>query len=199
MTVSAPYEQCFVLVLENTHVCVSALVSVLQEAAREWLDWMAGHKPANSGNGKKLWRQYNEEQLQKVGGTASLVLAASATVCTLSGQIASRMVPTYRVLDAPSTPWLASSCCFYPTVLAATEDPNRVWSKWPASAAPLCLLRCRPPMMPSGSWAAPVTTCSACYSCSPASSSSAWLFTACWTPGGAASLSSVGSTLCWQR
>lgn len=40
----------------------------MQEAAREWLDWMAGHKPASSGSGgKKLWRQYNEEQLQKVG------------------------------------------------------------------------------------------------------------------------------------
>jgi hypothetical protein len=49
-----------------------ALAHCLQEAAREWLDWMSGNKPASSGHGKKLWRQYNEEELQKVSGTMLL-------------------------------------------------------------------------------------------------------------------------------
>jgi hypothetical protein len=45
---------------------------------------MAGHKPANSGSGKKLWRQYNEEQLQKVGATRSTKQAASSNpVCAV--------------------------------------------------------------------------------------------------------------------
>lgn len=47
-------------------LCWAGTMSV-QEAAREWLDWMSGNKPASSGHGKKLWRQYNEEELQKVG------------------------------------------------------------------------------------------------------------------------------------
>jgi hypothetical protein len=65
---------------------VSALACVLQEAAREWMDWMAGHKPANSGSGKKLWRQYNEEQLQKVRDTGSTKPSAPANPCALSDQ-----------------------------------------------------------------------------------------------------------------
>jgi len=44
----------------------------VQAAAGDFLDWMAGNKPGGSGDGKKLWRQYNEEQLQKVSPSQNL-------------------------------------------------------------------------------------------------------------------------------
>lgn len=64
------------------------------------MDWMAGHKPANSGSGKKLWRQYNEEQLQKVShsqgtqdfaellGEVLICLAGNASVLQWIRQVA---------------------------------------------------------------------------------------------------------------